>query len=59
MISLPLRRKIMGIAIVLIVLMAVSALLSMASAIQVGYQLRELARMGSDEQHEMHCIRDP
>src|SRR5256714_5411708 len=44
MISLSIRRKIMGIAVVLIVLMAVTALLSMASAIQVGNQLDELAR---------------
>jgi adenylate cyclase len=44
MISLSIRRKIMAIAVVLIVLMAVTALLSMASAIQVGNQLNELAR---------------
>src|SRR5205809_1503247 len=44
MISLSIRRKIMGIAVVLIVLMAVTALLSMASAIQVGNQLDELAQ---------------
>ncbi|MET3907814.1 hypothetical protein ABID59_002155 [Bradyrhizobium sp. S3.3.6] len=44
MIALSIRRKIMGIAIVLIVLMAVTALLSMVSAIQLGNQLAELAR---------------
>jgi hypothetical protein len=44
MISLSIRRKIMGIAIVLIVLMAVTAVLSMASVIQVCDQLEELAR---------------
>jgi class 3 adenylate cyclase len=44
MISLSIRRKIMGIAVVLIVLMAVTALLSMASVIQVGGQLDELTR---------------
>src|SRR3981189_2520819 len=44
MISLSIRRKIMGIAVVLIVLMAVTALLSMASVIQVGSQLDELPR---------------
>jgi HAMP domain-containing protein len=44
MISLSIRRKIMGIAVVLIVLMAVTALLSMASVIQVGSQLDELTR---------------
>jgi class 3 adenylate cyclase len=44
MISLTVRRKIMGIAIVLIVLMAVTAALSMASVIQVGDQLDELTR---------------
>src|SRR5258705_8411064 len=44
MISLTVRRKIMGIAVVLIVLMAVTALLSMASVIQVGGQLDELTR---------------
>ena len=44
MISLSIRRKIMGIAVVLIVLMAVTAVLSMASVIQVGGQLDELTR---------------
>jgi len=44
MISLSIRRKIMGIAVVLIVLMAVTALLSMALVIQVGGQLDELTR---------------
>jgi class 3 adenylate cyclase len=44
MISLTVRRKIMGIAVVLIVLMAVTAALSMASVIQVGDQLDELTR---------------
>jgi adenylate cyclase len=44
MISLSIRRKIMGIAVVLIVLMAITALLSMASVIQVGGQLDELTR---------------
>src|SRR5438046_4001530 len=44
MISLSIRRKIMAIAVVLIVLMAVTALLSMVSAIQVGNQLDALAR---------------
>jgi class 3 adenylate cyclase len=44
MISLSIRRKIMGIAIVLIVLMAVTAVLSMASVIQVGDRLDELTR---------------
>src|SRR3954452_16423803 len=44
MISLSIRRKIMGIAVVLIVLMAVTAALSMATVIQVGKQLDELAQ---------------
>src|SRR5258706_3048049 len=44
MISLSIRRKIMGIAVVLIVLMALTAVLSMASVIQVGGQLDELTR---------------
>src|SRR5712672_4769600 len=44
MISLSIRRKIMGIAVALIVLMAVTAVLSMASVIQVGDQLDELTR---------------
>src|SRR5258706_11640970 len=44
MISLTVRRKIMGIAVALIVLMAVTAALSMASVIQVGDQLDELTR---------------
>jgi adenylate cyclase len=42
MISLSIRRKIMGIAVGLIVLMAVTAFLSMASVIQVGNQLDDL-----------------
>src|SRR5258705_4750536 len=44
MISLSIRRKIMGIAVGLIVLMAVTAFLSMASVIQVGKQLDELTQ---------------
>src|SRR4051794_13272810 len=44
MISLSIRRKIMGIAVVLIVLMAVTAALSMATVIQVSNQLDELAQ---------------
>src|SRR5260221_7110417 len=44
MLSLSIRRKIMGIAVVLIVLMALTAVLSMASVIQVGGQLDELTR---------------
>ena len=44
MISLSIRRKIMGIAVVLIVLMAVTAALSMATVIQVGKQLDALAQ---------------
>src|SRR5712671_1977813 len=44
MISLTVRRKIMGIAVGLIVLMAVTAFLSMASVIQVGKQLDELTQ---------------
>ena len=44
MISMSIRRKIMGIAVVLIVLMAVTAFLSMVSVIQIGNQLDELAR---------------
>jgi len=44
MISLSIRRKIMGIAVVLIVLMAVTAALSMATVIQVGNQLDGLAQ---------------
>ncbi len=44
MISLSIRRKIMGIAVVLIVLMAFTAFLSMASVIQVGRQLDELTQ---------------
>ena len=44
MISLSIRRKIMGIAIGLIVLMAVTAFLSLASAIQVGKQQNELTQ---------------
>ncbi|WP_029587669.1 hypothetical protein [Bradyrhizobium sp. URHD0069] len=43
MISLTVRRKIMGIAVALIVLMmAVTAVLSMASVIQVGGQLDDI-----------------
>jgi class 3 adenylate cyclase len=44
MISLSIRRKIMGIAVALIVLMAITALLSMTSVIRVGGQLDELTR---------------
>jgi adenylate cyclase len=44
MISLSIRRKIMGIAIGLIVLMALTAFLSLASAIQVGKQQDELTQ---------------
>jgi class 3 adenylate cyclase len=44
MISLSIRRKIMGIAVALIVLMAITAVLSMTSVIQVGGQLDELTR---------------
>ena len=44
MISLSIRRKIMGIAIGLIVLMAVTAFLSLASAIRVGKQQDELTQ---------------
>src|SRR5258708_37213837 len=44
MISLSIRRKIMGIAVVLILLMAGTAVLSMASVIPVGNQLGELTR---------------
>src|SRR5260370_35604925 len=44
MISLSIRRKIMGIAVALIVLMAVTAVLSMASVIQLGKQLDELTQ---------------
>ncbi len=44
MIRLSIRRKIMGIAIVLIVLMAVTAVLSMVSVMQVGDRLEELTQ---------------
>ena len=44
MISLSIRRKIMGIAVALIVLMAITALFSMTSVIRVGGQLDELTR---------------
>ena len=44
MISLSIRRKIMGIAIGLIVLMALTAFLSLASAIRVGKQQDELTQ---------------
>src|SRR5258708_38808570 len=44
MLSLSIRRKIMGIAVVLIVLMALTAVLSMAAVIQVGEELDELTR---------------
>src|SRR5260370_1930025 len=44
MISLSIRRKIMGIAVGLMVLMVVTAFLSMASVIQVGKQLDELTQ---------------
>src|SRR5258707_2648863 len=44
MLSLSIRRKIMGIAVVLIVLMALTAVLSMVAVIQVGEQLDELTR---------------
>src|SRR5258706_6300438 len=43
MINLSTRRKIMGLAVVLLVLMAVTAVLPMASVIQVGDQLDELS----------------
>ena len=43
MIGLSIRRKIMGIAIVLIVLMIITAILSMVLVIQVGDRLEELA----------------
>jgi class 3 adenylate cyclase/predicted nucleic acid-binding Zn-ribbon protein len=45
MISMSIRRKIMGIAVALIVLMAITAVLSMASVIQIGNQLDDLARI--------------
>jgi class 3 adenylate cyclase len=44
MIRLSIRRKIMGIAIALIVLMAVTAVLSMVSVMQVGERLEELTQ---------------
>ena len=43
MIRLSIRRKIMGIAVVLIVLMTITAILSMVWVIEVGYRLQELA----------------
>jgi adenylate cyclase len=42
MIRLSIRRKIMGIAVVLIVLMTITAILSMVWVIEVGYRLQEL-----------------
>ena len=42
MIGLSIRRKIMGIAVVLIVLMIITAILSMVLVIQVGDRLQEL-----------------
>jgi len=42
MIRLSIRRKIMGIAVTLIVLMAVTAILSMVSVMQVSARLEEL-----------------
>ena len=42
MIRLSIRRKIMGIAIALIVLMTITAILSMAWVIEVGARLQEL-----------------
>jgi class 3 adenylate cyclase len=44
MIRLSIRRKIMGIAVALILLMAVTAVLSMVSVMQVGERLDELTR---------------
>jgi adenylate cyclase len=44
MIRLSIRRKIMGIAVVLTVLMAVTAVLSMVSVMQVGERLEELTQ---------------
>ena len=44
MIRLSIRRKIMSIAVALIVLMAVTAVLSMVSVMQVGERLEELTR---------------
>ncbi len=44
MIQLSIRRKIMGIAVTLIVLMAVTAVLSMVSVMQVGEHLEELTQ---------------
>jgi len=43
MIRLSIRRKIMGIAIALIVLMTITAILSMVWVIEVGGRLQELA----------------
>jgi hypothetical protein len=42
MIGLSIRRKIMGIAVALIVLMAITAVLSMVWVIEVGHRLQEL-----------------
>jgi adenylate cyclase len=42
MIRLSIRRKIMGIAVALIVLMTITAILSMVWVIEVGYRLQEL-----------------
>lgn len=44
-VGLSIRRKIMGIAIVLIVLMIVTAILSMVLVIQVGDRLQELTEL--------------
>jgi class 3 adenylate cyclase len=44
MIRLTIRRKIMSIAIALIILMAITAVLSMVSVVQVGERLQELTR---------------
>jgi adenylate cyclase len=45
MIGMSIRRKIMGISVVLIVLMAITAALSMASVIQIANQLDDLSRI--------------
>jgi len=44
MIRLSIRRKIMGIAVALVVLMAITAVLSMVSVMQVGERLEELTQ---------------
>src|SRR5260370_38623805 len=44
MIRLSIRRKIMGIAVTLIVLMAITAILSMVSVMQVSDRLEELTK---------------